>query len=154
MQPQVASNRSLQNPRAWLRRGSHSGSFSIRSERPLTDQLTQNAASIPPGVFSFPAVFRAVYDIRRHAADVSVSRPSLSGCGRDRSSGRDWGQNSLTLWLARVAESWSHQGMTNCDPLIQHIGTHFHFSRFPCPGCTTVTGTPTVVARRLQQSPQ
>ncbi len=71
---------------------------------PLTGKLTKNAESIPLGVFSFSPVFRAVCDIRRHAGDVSVSRPSLSGSGRSPSSGLDLGQNSLSLSLERVAE--------------------------------------------------
>ena len=34
------------------------------SELPLPVQLTENAESIPPGVFSFSPVFRAVCDVR------------------------------------------------------------------------------------------
>ncbi len=48
------------------------------SELSLASELTENAESVPPGVFSFSAFLRAVFCIRRSVRDVSVSVPSLS----------------------------------------------------------------------------
>lgn len=55
------------------------GNFLKISGLPLTGKFTKNAESIPLGVSSFPPVFRAVFDMLRHAVDVSVLLPSLSG---------------------------------------------------------------------------
>ena len=104
------SIRSLQNTRAWLRRESLSGSFLSISGRPLTGKFTKNAKSIPLGVFSFTPVFRAVYDMRRYACDVSVRQPSRSMSRRTASSEPDSGQKGrhpkmvafrVTRWFSR-----------------------------------------------------
>ena len=83
------------------------------SELSLPVQLTENAESDPPGVFSFSPVFRAVCGIKDQVRNVSVSRRSLSGCGRYATSAPDFWQNSLTLWLARVVEL-THSSLSGC----------------------------------------
>ena len=64
------------------------GNFLKISGLPLTGQLTANAQGIPLGAFSFPAILRAVCNIRRHAGDVSVLQPCpfgvLKSCRKNR----------------------------------------------------------------------
>ena len=87
---QVSSNRSLQKARIVTQRVPF-GELKSVSELALPVQLTENVVSVPPGVFLFSPVFRAVCGTRPRLSDVSVSRRSLSGSGRYASSARDFG---------------------------------------------------------------
>ena len=64
---------------------SYRKSFLKTSGLPLPSQLTKNAERFASRRFFVSALFCAVCGIRRHTGDVSGSRESLSGSGRDTS---------------------------------------------------------------------
>jgi hypothetical protein len=95
------------------------GIFLRISRLPLTGQLTANAQGIPLGAFSFPAVLRAVCNIRRHAGDVSVLQPCpfgvLKSCRKNRPLSFGRKLRSAVLWECRIYQ-WVIQHLPSSQP--------------------------------------